>query len=272
MNWLKEAELALKAAATSAELVESKFTGAAAVKTKESRRDVVTELDTIVERNIIDTLKTSGYDIVGEETAAHGCRNTPPEKPTWFVDPIDGTANLVSSIPFYAISVGLVKMDDFLIGAVVLPAMKEIFFTFGDQGAFLNGARIRVKQAALEDSLIAASFSGGSDDDGRRKREFASFGEINDASRGCLRLGSASVNICYAAANRLQGAYGIHAKIWDVAGALAVASQAGCKIYVEWIEKTNLINYVAGAPRVADAIAKYVKKQELANVEEISGA
>ena len=238
------------------------------VRVKESRRDVTTRLDTIIEANIKRILKPSGHPIVGEETSSNDFKKSRPDGFTWFVDPIDGTANFISSVPFYAISVGLVSKNKFLIGAVALPEQKEIFFTFGKRGAYLNGKGLKVRTSSIEDALLAASFSGGFDALDERKKEYELFGKFNDMGRGCLRIGSAAVNICYVAKGRLQGAYGISAKVWDVAGALAVASQAGCKVYLEW-KGTNKINYVVGVEGVAEKIAKGVMEAKLADLKEM---
>lgn len=270
INFNFEAELALKAATTGAEIIKERFAEALAIKTKGTPRDIVTDLDLIIERHIIDILKTSGHKIVGEETSKNDSLSTFPEELTWFIDPIDGTTNFVSSIPFYATSIGLVSNSKFHIGSVVIPALNEIFFTFGDKGSFLNGKVIKTTPTDLNNSLIAVAFSSKSHDNTRRKQEFELFGTLNDKSRGCLRLGAAAINICYVAANRLQAAYGVSNKIWDVAGGLAVAMQAGCNVYVEWISGTNRINYVVGAPGVADEIAQFLNSKKLINVSLIS--
>jgi myo-inositol-1(or 4)-monophosphatase len=268
-HWLDTAQLALQAVTESAQVLENALLVDTAVKVKESRRDVVTQLDMMIEKNIIKILKPSGYPVMGEETRNKGFKRTYLDELMWFVDPIDGTANFIAGIPFYAVSVGLARKNEFRLGAVVLLDLKEIFFTFGDKGAYLNGKCLKVKASRFEDALLAASFSGKVENARGRDKEYGLFGKFNDTSRGCLRLGSAAINICYVAAGRLQGAYGISAKIWDVAGALAVASQAGCKIYVEWIKDTNKINYVVGVEGVAERIAQKVMEEGLADLKEI---
>jgi myo-inositol-1(or 4)-monophosphatase len=265
-NFIFEAELALKAAATSSEMIEEKFAEGMAFTTKGTPRDIVTELDLFIERHIIEILKSSKYKIIGEETIKNDNLDTPPKELTWFIDPIDGTTNLVSSISYYATSIGLVCDTQFLVGAIAIPTLKEIFFTFGNQGSFLNGKTQRVIPTDIKDSLIAVGFSGNYHDKKMRKQEYELFGILNDNSRGCLRMGAASINICYVAANRFQAAYGISNRIWDVAGALAVAQQAGCTVYIEWIIGTTQINYVVGAPGVADEIAAFLNSNKIANL------
>jgi len=269
-KWFLEADLALKAISTSVDIIEEKHTEHLAFQTKGTNRDIVTELDIVIEKHIKEILSTSKYQIIGEETSKNGNLNIIPNEPTWFIDPIDGTSNFISSIPFYAISVGLATDSEFLVGAVVAPALKEIFFTMGDRGSFRNGKILKVCPADLKNSLIAVGFSGSYSNEIKRKQEYEFFGTLNDESRGCLRLGSASINICYVAAGCLQSAYGISNKIWDVAGAIAVALQAGCKVYIDWTRGTHQISYVVGADGVADKIAEMLCEKKLANLRLIN--
>lgn len=266
INYGYEAELALKAATSSAELIEEKFAEGMAFTTKGTPRDIVTDLDLFIEKHIISLLKDSNYKIIGEETTKKEDLCISSHEFTWIIDPIDGTTNMISSIPYYATSIGLMQNNQFLLGAVAIPALKEIFFTFGDKGSFLNGKNIQTKPVELKDSLIAVGFSGNPHHNKFRCQEFELFGVINDKSRGCLRLGAASINICYVAANRLQAAYGLSNQIWDVAGALAIARQAGCNIYIERVEGSTQINYVVGGSGVTDEIAELLKSKNIANV------
>ena len=269
-KWLFESSLALKSASTSAGLIEERCAECLTFQTKGTSRDIVTELDIIIEKHIKEILGTSKYQIIGEETSKNGDLNIISNEPVWFIDPIDGTANFISSIPFYAVSVGLAAGSEFLVGAVVAPALKEIFFTMGNGGSFMNGKILKVCSADLKDSLIAAGFSGSYSNEVERKQEYNFFGTLNDNSRGCLRLGSASVNICYVAAGRLQSSYGIANKIWDVAGAIAVAMQAGCKVYIDRIKGTHQISYAVGAGGVTDKIAEMLGEKKIANLSLIS--
>lgn len=260
-----EIEIVLKVASASAMILDEMSGGEFVIQTKESSRDIVTEVDTRVEDEIRTLLKGSPHSIVGEERA--DTKGTGDY--TWYLDPIDGTTNFVSKIPLFSTSIGLASRDSFHVGAVILPAMKELYFV-NEQGAYLNAKKLEVGQADLKESLVAGAFSGTVGDPDYRSREHLLFGKINDQSRGCLRLGSASVNLCYAAANRLQACYGIRNKMWDVAGGIAIALAAGCKVYVERFPDTNEINYVVGNENVADVIADLVNGHELGSLKLIS--
>jgi myo-inositol-1(or 4)-monophosphatase len=265
-KWILESKLALKAVSAGAEILDREYKEIP-FKTKESPRDIVTELDVVIEEKIREILKETEYQIIGEEIKSGNHSDVSLKGGVWVIDPIDGTSNFVSSLPIYSISVGFMFDSKFSVGAVIVPAQKELYFTMGSQSSFLNNKTLRVSSGDLGHSLIAVSFSGRANDEKARTREYAVFGKLNDMSRGCLRLGAASVNICYVAAGRLQCAYGISNKIWDVAGGLAIALRAGCKVYIEFVKGTNKINYAVGVNGVVDEIAKILRKEKLADLK-----
>jgi fructose-1,6-bisphosphatase/inositol monophosphatase family enzyme len=87
------------------------------------------------------------------------------------------------------------------------------------------------------------------------------FGIINDRSRGCLRLGSAGVSICYTAAGKLGATYGIAGKVWDVAAALAIARAAGCRILIAATPDPLAMSYVVGHGDVVGEIHAIVRDE-----------
>jgi myo-inositol-1(or 4)-monophosphatase len=164
----------------------------------------------------------------------------------WLVDPIDGTVNFANGLPYFAISVGLWDGRCFPVGAVSMPAFKELYFTQGEEGAFLNGQRLNVEPAVIDQALIGAGLPSRAED----REQYDTFGRVNEATRGCLRLGSAASLVCLVACGRLQGAYGVAVKMWDVAGALAVARQAGADVSIRYTGSEPIIDFVAAAPGI----------------------
>jgi Archaeal fructose-1,6-bisphosphatase and related enzymes of inositol monophosphatase family len=260
---IEEFNLAMKSITAGIDIIDQ-FQSDFSVKTKESLRDVVTQIDINIESKIKDILKSSNHKIIGEESFVSGEHIGLENETFWVIDPIDGTTNMVSGIPFYAISLGLIEKKKFELGAVAIPSQKELYFTFENKSC-LNNRRLIVVPKKFEESLNACAFSSKTDDL-KRTLEYDVFGQINDSTRGCLRTGAAAVNICYVAAGKLQSAYGINNRIWDVAGALAVAYYAGANIYVEWKEDPSYISYVVGVPGVAENIVNLLQDKSLANL------
>lgn len=257
-----DSALALKAVSAGARVLE-RFQPNAEVRLKESLRDIVTPTDEAVERAIKNVLAPSGYPVVGEETAPVPGKHLAAGK-TWYVDPIDGTVNYVHGMPWYGVSVGLISGGRFVAGAVAFPASEDLYYTIGDKAAFLNDRPLKSAHAVLKDSLVAASFSGKAIDPLRRGLEYKIFGEINDASRGVLRTGSAALNICCAASGKIQAAFGFSNNIWDVAGAMSVASAAGCRIVMEFLPGTYRVNFVIGAAEVVSDVVGLIREKGIA--------
>jgi len=66
-----------------------------------------------------------GYGIVGEE---EGGLAAEPSKPSWVIDPIDGTRAFISGMPAWGILLGLVEGDVSRAGAMRQPYTDETFF------------------------------------------------------------------------------------------------------------------------------------------------
>ena len=244
--WEQETILAIRAVAEGGRLAKERRFEMAATP-KESLRDVVTAADIAIESSIRIALAEMAYPVVGEELSPERLIASGGDSPFWAVDPIDGTANYVNGFDCYAVSVGLVTEREFLVGAVCLPERTELFCTLGKDRALLNGRIISHAHRPPSESLIAASFSGTRGDVSIRERQFRLFGDLNDRSRGCLRTGSAASNICLTAAGRFQAAYGTNAKIWDVAGGLAVATRSGCCVWTARSDDGLSIDYIVGS-------------------------
>ena len=72
--------------------------------------DPQTATDLANERLVLDTLRAAFPDhgLIGEETvAAAGKMPAIESRPTWIVDPIDGTQNFCNGMPIAAVSIGL---------------------------------------------------------------------------------------------------------------------------------------------------------------------
>ncbi len=108
-----------------------------AVRTKADHTPV-TEVDEAVERMVRERLQRERPDdaIVGEEFGTDGAAGGR----RWIVDPIDATKNFVRGIPVFATLIALEGRA----GVVSAPALGRRWWAARGQGAFCNGAPIRV--------------------------------------------------------------------------------------------------------------------------------
>src|SRR5262245_49352522 len=113
--------------------------------------DLVTDTDRAVEALVVERLRQAFPDhlIVGEEGSAG---QTPPRpragQYAWYIDPLDGTTNFAHGHPHFAVSLGLARDGELLLGVVVDPLRSETFAGVRGAGATLNGQPFRVSTVA----------------------------------------------------------------------------------------------------------------------------
>lgn len=249
-TWIKTAVEAVLAGAKLAETASANQV----LNQKGSLRDIVTQADLDISAVLTEKLTATGIAVVSEE---HVQAASTPEV-FWAVDPIDGTVNFSHGLPHYAVSAGLVQNGKFDLGVVCAPALDELYFTLNPQRALLNGRPITHVHRPLHDTLAAASFSARAD-----TGQYLLFQAVNESTRGCLRSGSAALNICWAAAGKLQLAYGFGAKIWDVAAALAIAKAAGCALQLHFKPSSLTLDYCVGSDEALTHLTQLAKAQGL---------
>lgn len=251
-NLLKHA---LKAVLAGAKIAEINGAACQVVSHKGNLRDIVTDADLqisdIMERNLCG----SGLPVVSEE-----CYDSSVAIPDefWVVDPIDGSVNFSTGLAQFAISAGLVRGNEFPLGVICAPTLNELYFTLSSRSAMLNGRPFVHEHLSIGDTLAAASFSTSAS-----VTHFELFRQVNETTRGCLRTGSAALNLCWAAAGKLQAAYGFQAKLWDVAGSLAVAKAAGCEAKLRIHPHSFTVDYIVGSRDAVWHIADLAKGNRL---------
>ncbi|MEO6201309.1 MAG: inositol monophosphatase family protein, partial [Cryobacterium sp.] len=135
--------LARETALAAADLASSRrAAGVAVAASKSSAEDIVThadrETEALIRMLLAEARPNDGF--YGEESEP----STGSSGLTWVVDPIDGTVNYLYGIPAYAVSIAVVEGDPDpttwtpLAGAVVNPAVGEVFTAMAGGGAFLG--------------------------------------------------------------------------------------------------------------------------------------
>ncbi|RIB27162.1 hypothetical protein C2G38_2012214 [Gigaspora rosea] len=199
--------------------------------------DLVTETDIKVEELIKSELQKNFPDhmYIGEETKAAGNHYEFTDKPTWIVDPVDGTSNFVQGFPFVAVSIGLYINKEPTVGVVFNPFLNELFTARKGHGAFLNHkTRLPLSHpypppalpSSLSQCLVSYECGGIDRSDLTMSKKVTSVhnllrlpGEVSWSSKkagsvhGIRNICCASLNICYVA----KGCLDIHFSIgcWE---------------------------------------------------------
>lgn len=210
-------------------------------RTKESSRDIVTEVDLKLEEILVNKLKPSGVSIIGEESY-NECEGLP--ELFWAIDPIDGTVNFVHNLDYWGISIALVRRTkngfEFPLGFIALPAKRKIFTTT-DSGAYVNGKRLRGQLAtSLNHSLWGVCLPSSDQNTVEREKQLNAFNLFNHSTRGVLRLGSACATLALTGSYHLQGVLGFHSPIWDVAAGIALVEKSCGKTFAFNVENHRI--------------------------------
>ena len=64
--------------------------------------------------------------------------------PIWCLDPLDGTSNFASAIPYFAVSLSLIVDNEIVMGLVYDPIREECFYAEKNSSAMLNGEVIQI--------------------------------------------------------------------------------------------------------------------------------
>jgi myo-inositol-1(or 4)-monophosphatase len=197
--------------------------------------NLVTEIDRQSEQLIIDIIKRHfpHHEFLAEEgglrqgeSSAGGAKKS---EYRWIIDPLDGTVNYTHAFPCFAVSIGLEKNGEIILGVVYDPNFDEMFTAEKGRGAFVNGKRLSVSKAdVLIRSLLVTGFPYNIKDNPDHAIEhFVNFLKEAQAVR---RMGSAAIDLAYIAAGRIDGFWEVTLNPWDVAAGILLIAEAGGKV------------------------------------------
>ncbi|RMF05599.1 inositol monophosphatase [Candidatus Woesearchaeota archaeon] len=120
---------------------------------KKSPTDFVSEIDLKAEKKIISILSSFGYSVFSEEA---GMTDNGSEY-VWYVDPLDGTHNYIHGIDPFAVSIGLTRANQSLLGVIFIPRTNELYYAVKGKGAWLNGKRVSVSSRGTDEAMVSWS-------------------------------------------------------------------------------------------------------------------
>ena len=195
---------------------------------KTSAADLVTATDLRVERLVRSWLKATHpeHAVVGEEGG--GLAEMDLSRPTWFVDPVDGTTNFVRGIPHCACSLAFWDGQRLAAGVVADVARRRIYWAEAGRGAYEGRRRLRASPVRrLDRAVLATGFpptrSFDTDDN------LAEFSSVFRQSRDVRRTGSAAIDLAWVAAGRLDCYWEQRCGPWDWAAGVLLVREAGGK-------------------------------------------
>jgi myo-inositol-1(or 4)-monophosphatase len=190
---------------------------------RKARHDYVSDVDRACEAEIVREIKRFYPDhaFICEESGDSG-----ESESVWVIDPLDGTSNFLHGLPHFAVSIAYQLKGRTEHAAVYDPIRDEMFTASRGSGAQLNNKRIRVSsRKSLEGAVIATAFP-------FRKRELLPaysrvFQSVFTKVEDIRRIGTASLDLTWVAAGRMDGFFEIGLKPWDVAAGALIVREAG---------------------------------------------
>ncbi len=185
----------------------------------------VTQVDLQVQKFLVAQLQqmVPESNIITEESADN---RYSLEKPTWILDPVDGTTNLMRGYRHSAISLAFFDDQKPVFGVVYNPFNDEMFIAFTGGGAFLNHQKIKVSNNQdIGDCLIAFGTT-----PYQRENAGKTFHITENIFRQCLeirRSGAAALDMAYVACGRVDAFYEYSLQPWDYAAGMIILAEAG---------------------------------------------
>ena len=220
INWNEVQGTAIAWTKAAGDYIREKMKETYTVNTKSNQDDLVTDVDQGVESFFESKLAGTfpQHRLMGEEGSAEAIKDL--DGVVWILDPIDGTTNFVHQECFFAVSLGIFKDGEGVIGIIYDVMNDEMFTCLKGEGAFLNDRRLNdLEEVSLHESIL--SFNAGWVLDDRRLEIL-----IREA-RGIRSYGSAALELAYVAAGRVDAYISFNLAPWDIAGGYVLLQEVG---------------------------------------------
>lgn len=252
--------IAVRAARRAGNILMQGFERRADIETStKGQNDYVTNFDKASENAIVDVIRAAypEHTIITEE---RGLLAGKDEEVQWIIDPLDGTTNFVKGLPHFAVSIAIRVKNRTEVAVVYDPTRNELFTAERGKGAKLNDLRLRVDNLRdLNGTIFATGFPFKNSQ--LMPTQFAMMSSLASQCADFRRTGSAALDLCYAAANRVDGYFEMGIKPWDIAAGDLIVREAG-GLVTDFHGDTDYLtrgHIVATAPRLMKAVLGHIQ-------------
>ena len=202
------------------------------LRTKSGSADLVSAADVAAGVAVVRAIaeRIEGAAFVVEEPEVCALTGVPAGSPhdpeVWVIDPLDGTTSFVHGYPCYSVSVALVRDGSPIVGAVMNVPADEMVSAATGCGATANGAPLQCAGAAtLDRALLATGFP--YDRGAGLDRQLRIFERLLRPAHDVRRDGSAAIDLCHVATNRVDAFWESILQPWDMAAGVLIVTEAG---------------------------------------------
>ena len=202
---------------------------------KKGVADFVTNADLKTERTLVSYLQKARpkYSFLTEErgeiqSIEEGEENVEYK---WIIDPIDGTFNFMHGVPFFCISIALVKIEKnktfILLGVVCNPSNNEVFWAGQNMGAYLidhlgTHRKIRITKHNDFEKMICGTNANMPSTKVIKYLEY-----VQEKNANIRVFGASALEMAYLADGRINLLIQEKINIWDYIAGLLLIREAG---------------------------------------------
>jgi myo-inositol-1(or 4)-monophosphatase len=249
----------------SGEVLLKSFNKPVEAKIKESQSSIVTKADLKSDSLIVNMIRERfpAHNIISEES---GYTNNNSNY-TWIIDPLDGTSNFASALPWFGVLIAIFDGNIPVMGGAYLPTNNVLYFAEKGKGAFKNGKRFSmIKNKHLIKSLISFSVDYTDDEIFLNK----CIGIYKNIVRGARNIRSTNslVDFIYVAEGKFGGCINLFTRVWDISALGLIISEAGGTMVdingekIEFILDKNIVNknysVIAGSEEIVSSLMKII--------------
>lgn len=186
---------------------------------------IVTQADLNMQQNLERALLSQWpeYAMLGEEmTDSEQLAVIEDSNGYWCIDPLDGTNNYASGLPFFAVSIALIIEHEQVLGFIYDPLREEVFFAEKGKGASLNGVALtgEIKSEPTKRTIAEIDMK-------RLPLELATRLVTEEPYGSQRNIGSSALDWCWLAAGRYNVYLHGGQKLWDYAAGNLILKEAG---------------------------------------------
>jgi myo-inositol-1(or 4)-monophosphatase len=193
-------------------------------KVKESQSSIVTQADLKSDSLIVSLIRERfpSHSIISEESGFCNMKS----RFTWVIDPLDGTSNFASSIPWFGVLIALFEDNIPVMGGAYLPVPDQLYFAEKGKGAVLDGKPFSMSvNNGLKNSLFSFNVDF-TDNEKVLNDSINIYKNLVKAARN-IRCTNSLVDFLYVAEGKFGGVINLFTRVWDISALGLIIEEAG---------------------------------------------
>lgn len=222
--------------------------------------DLNTELDEKIEIDIYNNLSKE-FPELGFHLEEHQDLNSNKKEFTCFIDPIDGSKYFAKKVPFFAISVGVMKGDEPILGVIYNPISNQLYSGAEGIPTTLNGIEVNVSGETNPQSAMISVDLASHKENWKSEKDWMNqkLTELINSFGKVRLLGNGALSCAWTASGGLDAfvsLWGHGSKPFDIMAGKALIKYAGGKTVDLKIPGIKQPRFIGGNAVLVDEISK----------------